>query len=52
MLAFGPGVIAEHLSTVKVYMDKVQYPHKQDQASKGVPGKVDFEKKSCFSLRF
>ena len=40
----GPGIIAENLSTVKVWIDQVQFSEIRDQPSKGVTGKADIEK--------
>ena len=43
----GPSIIAEHLSTVKVWIDQVW-----DQSSKGVSGKADIEKIISFRRFF
>ena len=40
----GPGIIAEHLSTVNVWIDQFYFSGTRDQPSKGVAGKADISK--------
>ena len=48
----GPGITAEYLSTVKVWIDQVKFSKTRDQPSKGVAGKADIEKYLTFSTYF
>ena len=48
----GSGIIAEHLSTVKVWIDQVYFSETWDKASKGVAEKADIEKNHKFSIYF
>ena len=48
----GPGIIAEHVSTVKVWIDQVWFSETRDQPCKGVAGKADIEKIISFQHIF